>query len=74
MRELDHPVLERIRQHQEQAATLSTRLQLDDAETRQLAEILDRGFDPPPALLECLRRLADPDRAAPELTWSDTSA
>ena len=33
--------------------------------------ILDRGFTPPPALLECLRRLADPKRAAPDLTWSD---
>lgn len=74
VRELDHPVLERIRQHREQAAALSTRLELDDDETRQLAEILDRGFAPPPALLECLRRLADPNRTAPELTWSDASA
>lgn len=73
VRELDHPVLERIRQQQEQATTLSSRLELDDDEARRLAEILDRGFDPPPALIECLRRLADPKRAAPELTWSDAS-
>ena len=74
VRELDHPVIERIRQHHEQAAALSTRLELDDEETRRLTEILDRGFDPPPALLECLRRLADPKRSAPELVWSDASA
>ena len=73
VRELDHPVIERIRQHHEQATAMSTRLELDDDETRRLAEILGRGFEPPPALLDCLRRLADPKRAAPELTWSDAS-
>ena len=74
VRELSHPVIERIRQRQEQATSLSTRIELDDVETRRLAEILDRRFDPPPALVECLRRIADPKRAAPELTWSDGSA
>ncbi len=74
VRELDHPVIKRIRKHHDQANALSTRIELDDDETRRLAEILDRGFDPPPALLKCLRRLADPERKAPELTWSDASA
>ncbi len=74
VRELEHPVIERIRQRHEQATVLPTRLELDDDETRRLAEILDRGFDPPPALIACLRRLADPEREAPELTWSDASA
>jgi len=74
VRELDHPVIDRIRQHHEQATALSTRLELDDGETRRLAEILDRGFDPPPALLRCLRRLADPERHAPDLTWPDAPA
>jgi len=74
VRELTHPVIERIRQRHEQATALPTRLELDDDETRRLAEILDRGFDPPPALTACLRRLADPERKAPELTWADASA
>ena len=74
VRELSHPVIERIRQRQEQATSLSTRIELDDDETRRLAEILDRSFDPPPALVESLRRIADPKRAAPELTWSGGSS
>ena len=73
-RELDHPVIERIRRRSGRGMGRTARLELDDDETRRLAEILDRGFDPPPALLACLRRLADPKRQAPELAWSDTSA
>jgi len=74
VRELDHPVFERIRRRHEQGAASPEHLELDDNETRRLVEILDRGFAPPPALVECLRRLADPKRKAPDLTWSDTSA
>ena len=74
VRELDSPVIERIRKHHEQEATRSTRLLLSDEETHKLAEILDRGFDPPPALIACLRRLADPERKAPDLTWAAESA
>lgn len=74
LRELDHPVIERIRRNQQRAATSPTRLELSDDETGRLAEILDRGFDPPPALLECLRRLVDANRKVPELTWPDASA
>jgi len=73
VRELEHPIIERLRQRHEQATALPTRLELDDDEIRRLAEILDRGFDPPPALIACLRRLADPERKAPALTWSDAS-
>jgi hypothetical protein len=72
--ELDHPVIERIRRRSEQGAVSPVRLELDDDETRCLAEIFDRGFDPSPALIACLRRLADPKRKAPELSWSDASA
>jgi len=74
VRELEHPVLEKIRRRRERARGSMQRLELDDDETRQLAEILDRGFDPPPAVVACLRRLTDPDRKAPELLWSDASA
>lgn len=70
-RELQHPVLERLRQRHQQAAALPSRLQLDDDETRRLAEVLDGGFRPPAALREVLRRLADPQRQPPELSWSD---
>jgi hypothetical protein len=74
VRELVHPVIERIRRRREQAAAAPARLELDDGEARRLAEILDRGFDPSPALLQCLRRLAEPVRQAPELVWTDGPA
>ena len=50
------------------------RLDLSVEETRRLAEILDRGFVPPPELLESLKRLADPARKPPELVWADGPA
>lgn len=71
VRELVHPVIDRIRRLHDQAAAPPTHLELNDDETRRLAEILDRGFDPPEALRQCLRRLADRERKAPELTWTD---
>ena len=74
VRELVHPVIERLRRLREQGAAAMPRLDLSAEETRRLAEILDRGFDPPPALLESLGRLADPDRKAPELVWADGPA
>lgn len=70
VRELVHPAIERLRQLREQDTGPVTRLALSAEETRRLAEILDRDFDPPPALLESLKRLADPGRKAPELTWT----
>ncbi len=73
VRELSHPVVERLRRRHEQATAPATRLELDDDQTRRLAEILDRGFDPPAALVACLRRLAQPEREAPELTWTDAT-
>lgn len=74
VQELVHPVIDRVRRIRDQAATPPSRLELNDEETGRLAEILDRGFDPPPALLQCLRRLTDPERKAPELTWTDAPA
>jgi hypothetical protein len=70
VRELVHPVIERLSRLSEQGAAPMARLALSAEETRRLGEILDRGFDPPPALLECLKRLADPQRKAPELRWA----
>ena len=70
VRALDHPVIERLSRQREQEAAAVARLDLSAEETRRLAEILDRGFDPPPALLESLRRLGDPERKAPEIAWA----
>jgi len=67
---LDHPVIDRLNRRRERRAAPLTRLELDAEETRRLAAILDRGFDPTPALLESLKRLADPDRKAPEIAWA----
>ena len=74
VRELVHPVVDRIRRRGERAAAASSRLELDDDELQRLAEILDRGLDPPRALCECLRRIADPRRQPPELRWADPPA
>ncbi|MBI2377582.1 MAG: hypothetical protein HYV07_26510 [Deltaproteobacteria bacterium] len=74
VRELVHPAIDRIRRLRDQAAASPVRLELNDDETRRLAEILDRGFDPPPALIQSLRRLADPERKAPQLTWTKAPA
>jgi hypothetical protein len=74
VQELVHPVIDRIRRTREHAVASPPRLELSAEEMQRLAEVLDRGFDPPPALLRCLRRLADPEREAPDLTWSDAPA
>ncbi len=74
VRELVHPVIERLRRFSEQKADPMPRLDLSAEETRRLAEILDRGFDPPAALRQSLNRLADPQRKAPELVWTDAPA
>jgi hypothetical protein len=69
VRELDHPVIERIQQRRG-GAEGPARLALNDQEVRRLCEILDRGFDPSPDLVTSLSRLADPERRPPQLDWS----
>ncbi len=69
--QLEHPVVERLRRQYRQSSASASRLELSDDETRRLADILDRRFDPPLALLETLRRLTNPERQAPDLTWND---
>jgi uncharacterized protein (DUF1778 family) len=49
---------------------LMTRIVLDDDQVRRLAEILDRGYSPTPALRRLLESLADPNHRPPEPTWS----
>lgn len=65
--ELTHPAVERVRA--ERAKAVGTTLRLSDEEVRNLAAVLDRGFNPPPALRAVLARLASPKRHAPKLRW-----
>lgn len=69
---LRSPAIERL--SRKQAEGLSGRIDLTDAEVERLAEILDRGFSPTPALREVLSRLADPKRQPPRLHWKETVA
>jgi ribosomal protein S13 len=47
---------------------------LSDTEVERLAEILDRGYSPPPALRKALSRLAESKRRPPRLHWKDAAA
>jgi hypothetical protein len=69
---LRSPALERVRRRSDEG--ISVRIELTDAEVERLAEILDRGFSPTPALRKALLRLADPNRRPPKLRWKDTAA
>lgn len=69
---LRSPSLERLSRKQEQG--LGGRIDLTDAEVERLAEILERGFSPTPALRKALSRLADPKRRPPRLHWKETVA
>jgi uncharacterized protein (DUF1778 family) len=69
---LRSPAIERLRRQQDQG--LVGRIDLTDAEVERLAEILDRGFAPTPALRMALSRLADPKRRPPRLHWKETAA
>jgi len=69
---LRSPALERLsRKHAESPLR---RIDLTEAETERLAEILNRGFSPTPALRKALSRLADSQRRPPRLQWKETTA
>lgn len=68
---LVHPAIERIREQQQ--TPVGERVALTDAEVARLAEVLDRGFDPPPALRKSLANLASTRRRAPRLRWKKTA-
>jgi len=69
---LQSPAVERLRRKPAEGAL--ERIDLTDAEVERLAEILDRGFSPTPALRKALSRIADPKRQPPRLHWKDTAA
>ncbi|MFY9821934.1 MAG: hypothetical protein WAM82_11160 [Thermoanaerobaculia bacterium] len=68
---LRSPVVERLHRKRDEVVE---RIELTDAEVERLAEILDRGFSPPPALRKALSRLAEAKRRPPRLRWKDTAA
>jgi len=69
---LRSPVVERLRRKRDESVV--ERVELTDAEVKRLAEILDRGFSPPPALRKALSRLAESKRRPPQLRWKDSAA
>lgn len=64
---LQHPALERLIDAENRSA--GERLVLNDAEVQHLATLLERGFDPPPALRAALANLAQAPRRPPSLCW-----
>lgn len=69
---LRSPAVERVRRKHDDGVV--ARIELTDAEVQRLAEILDRGFSPTPALRRALSRLSDPKRRPPKLHWKDNAA
>ncbi|MEA2600309.1 MAG: hypothetical protein QOF89_1301 [Acidobacteriota bacterium] len=69
---LRSPAVERLRRTRDESVV--GRIELTDAEVERLAEILDRGFSPSPALRKALSRLAESKRRPPRLHWKDTAA
>lgn len=64
---LQHPALERLIAAEHLSA--GKRLVLSDAEVESLANLLEQGFDPPPALRAALANLAQAPRRPPSLRW-----
>jgi len=69
---LAHPALDRLRARG--GKPVGAGLALRDDEIVRLAAVLDRGFDPPPALRTALANLADPKRRPPKVRWRKSVA
>jgi hypothetical protein len=69
---LRSPAIDRLRRKQDEGVL--GRVELTQGEVERLAEILDRGFSPTPALREALSRLAAPKRRSPQLQWKKTAS
>lgn len=65
---LVHPALERLRDASQ--TPIGEPIALRPDEVSRLAAILERGFDPPPALQKALANLANPRRRPPRLRWN----
>lgn len=68
---LAHPALDRLVTRR---TPRSESWVLSDEEVVRLAAILDRPFDPPPALRKALAHLANPRRRLPKLRWPKSAA
>ncbi len=64
---LVHPALQRLREKSQVVA--GEPLLLRPEEVSRLAAILERGFDPTPALRKALANLASPERRPPQPRW-----
>jgi len=64
---LESPLLDRLRKRR--SAGIVGRIELKDSEVERLADVLDRGFSPTPALRKALSRLAEAKRSPPRLRW-----
>lgn len=69
---LESPLLERLRERRN--AGIVGRIELKDSEVERLADLLDRGFSPTPALRKALSRLAEAKRSPPKLRWKGGAA
>jgi hypothetical protein len=69
---LVHPALQRLQS--KGGRPVGQRVILTDEEAKRLATILDRGFDPPPALRAALASLAKSERRPPKLRWKKSTA
>lgn len=65
-----HPTLDRLLATAKHP--MGARLVLSEAETERLANLLDQGFDPPPALRMALANLAQTPRQPPSLRWLES--
>jgi hypothetical protein len=68
---LRSPAIERLHRKRDESVE---RIELTEAEIKRLAEILDGGFSPSPALRKALSRLAESTRRPPRLVWKDHAA
>lgn len=69
---LESPPLDRLRERRN--AGIIGRIELKDSEAGRLADVLDRGFSPTPALRKALSRLAEAKRSPPKLRWKGGAA
>ncbi len=69
---LASPLLDRLRERR--TAGIVGRIELKDSEVEGLADVLDGGFSPTPALRKALSRLAMAKRRPPKLRWKGDAA
>ena len=69
---LDHPAVKRLAERS--SKTELPALLLSDDEVERLGVVLERPFEPTPAMRTVLASLAEPRRHAPKLRWKKSAA